>query len=442
MEHRSASWLRGLRHRAGVSSAVLLAAAILLATPGTARAAQTTLQVVAVGHGSVSVTPAPSGFATNDPPSCASPQPLAEGSRAELSSCTLTYEAGTAVTIVAVGGPADGDGPATSFGRWSDDRCPPINACTLTLGAEPQTVVALFTPQRVSALLSGVGSVTSAPAGLSGTLQPPACVSDGTQDPVTCSDDFPLDTIVTLYADPLAAAVWLGTPTGKALPLCDTPYPPPCALKADRPRWGSVGFSPQQPSEQIPPEVSVRFRVLKDGSGSGTVRSGSVDCGAQCAVERTFGASETLVAVPDGGSRFERWRAACGSDPTCRLAVGPVTAVTAVFERTTGASTTTNRPSGHRRALTARILRLNVRGKGRRRAILIRLQVNAAATVRARLLRGRRQVASRRWRLRAGQHLLRLRVPRRARPGVYRVRLTVSGNGQTKRIARSVRLGR
>jgi WD40-like Beta Propeller Repeat len=103
-------------------------------------------------------------------------------------------------------------------------------------------------------------------------------------------------------------------------------------------------------------------------------------------------------------------------------------------------SSTTTQPS--KVLLRARILRLNSRGHGRRRMILVRLEVNVNSVVRARLARNRRQLASKRWRISSGSHLLRFRVPRRARPGVYVVRLTVNGNGQTTRVAQRVRLRR
>jgi hypothetical protein len=74
--------------------------------------------------------------------------------------------------------------------------------------------------------------------------------------------------------------------------------------------------------------------------------------------------------------------------------------------------------------------------------ISIRLRVSAQATVLARLVRGRRQVASHRWRVRPGTRVLRMRVPARARPGAYRVRLTISGGGDRVGITRGVRLRR
>jgi hypothetical protein len=58
----------------------------------------------------------------------------------------------------------------------------------------------------------------------------------------------------------------------------------------------------------------------------------------------------------------------------------------------------------------------------------MRVRLNARAIVAASLRRGRVRVASRRWRVSAGSPLLRLAVRARARPGVYRLTLSL-GDG-------------
>jgi Tol biopolymer transport system component len=97
-----------------------------------------------------------------------------------------------------------------------------------------------------------------------------------------------------------------------------------------------------------------------------------------------------------------------------------------------------------RRSLSARITSVVVIKRGRRRTVAIRLRVNARVSVRARLYRGRRQVTSRLWRLRrAGNHVLRLRVPVRARAGRHQLRLTVRPtSGPPRRLTHTVRLRR
>jgi Divergent InlB B-repeat domain len=414
---------------------VALAAATLAAAPSAAHAATTTLQVVAVGGGSVTVTPGPLDPNEN----CANPL---SGGRDAITSCAMTYEVGTLLTLSATGADADSDGPATALANWSEERCPSTTSCTVNVGADRLSVAALFTPQRVSVNLLGLGSATSEPAGLAAPDGGP-CTTPDPDALFTCWTDVPLGTNVVLNAaptDPATTATWAPKAVTAALFLCNSETPPPCVVTADRPRWGSVGFDVAPDNTQIPPEVSVDFQVRKAGSGSGLVHGETINCGNECTSDRTFGAHETLVADADRGSHFDHWRGACGAAPTCSLAVGPVTALTAFFER---GPTQPGGPEPSRRpSLSTRVLRLNVRGHGRKRAILVRLQVNATATVRAVLRSGRRQLAARRWRLRAGTHLLRFRVPVRARPGVYRLRLIVQGYGQTKQLTQRVRLRR
>lgn len=419
-------------------AAALVAVGSSAALAAGARAADTTLRVVPIGLGTVHVTPAPtSSFDANDQP-C--PLPDLVGTRIDLSgACTLTYPVGTPVMLQATGGD-DGNGPATTFRRWSDDRCPAGDTCTLPLGPDAQSIGALFSPQRVSVALAGAGDVVSSPSGLA-AFGAPDCTS-ALNDVADCTGDFDVDlpAPVELKA---SSQPWLQSTPDRL--FCDSTSADgtSCYVTPRWPRWASVAFGPAEirvPS--IPPNILVNFHIRKAGSGSGSVRGQFLDCGTSCAADRPFGASETLVAAPDGDSRFDRWQAACGTAPTCRLEVGPVTAVTAVFEKAPAQGSAASKPAGSRRALTARVLRLNVRGHGRRRAILIRLQVNADSTAQARLLRGRRQIASRRWQLRAGSRLLRLRVPTRARPGVYRIRLTVTADNQTERITQRIRLRR
>jgi hypothetical protein len=434
-----------MRYRNAFRARPLLVGVLVLGAVGAppVAAQATTLKVVPIGHGTVSFTPAPQSPPTGDP--CAT---AAAGLTTDLlsGSCAVTYAPGTVVRLEAVDGVADaatGD-PATAFRRWSDDRCPPgtTRVCQLTVGSEPLTIAALFSPQRVSVRLAGAaGTVSSAPAGLLGGLQP-ACDASATSE---CHDDFDPDLSgpVALTATGTGPA-WAPT-AADGRPLCDSLSGTTCSVVPAWPRWGSVGFG-VDPDNQVPSDVTVNFRVAKAGTGSGTVRSATLNCGGQCSIETGFGQTETLTAVPDSGSRFDGWRAACGSAPTCRLAVGPVTSLTAVFQTGAGAGGGATQPGSTKppqsSAFAARVLRLSVRGHGRRRTISIRLRVNATATVRARLLRGRRQIASHRWRVRTGVRVLRMRVPARARPGTYKVRLRINGGGRTVRITRNVRLRR
>jgi hypothetical protein len=339
------------------------------------------------------------------------------------------------VTLVA--SPDTNQGPS-SFVRWSDERCPTGPVCTLTMDEARQSIVAVFTPQRVSVRVRGSGRVTSTPAGLD-------CQGDG--DPAVdteCSADFPLGTDVSLAAadtSPLSPQL----PPAWYLP-CDFGTGSACGVTADRARWAAIGFDGQQPAiAQVPPTITVRFHILKAGSGSGRVQGGSIDCGGSCTVLRDFGARQTLTATPDAGSHFAGWRSACSSAATCTLAVGPVTAVTAAFDASGSSSGSSPSSGGHgpSPAFKASLGRLVVTGHGRKRVVVFRVRVSTPSSVRARLTRGHRTVASRSWRVGTGLHQLRLRVPRKAKAGAYRLRLTVrDASGHAKSFAPSLRIPR
>jgi hypothetical protein len=379
------------------------------------------LDVVPSGRGSVTATIPAAGAGEQASQTC-------NGDPQGGVSCEYTYLPGRHVTLV-----ASPDTNTSSFVRWSDERCPAGPVCTLTMNEARQSIVALFTPQRVSVKLSGTGQVTSTPAGLD-------CL--GNSDPnveVPCSGDFPLGTDVTLAAVDTS-------PLSPQLPAwylpCDFGGAGACGITADRARWAAIGFGGQQPDiAQVPPTITVRFHILKAGSGSGRVQGGSIDCGGSCTVLRDFGARQTLTATPDAGSQFAGWRSACSSAATCTLAVGPVTALTATFDASGSSSSSAGqRPSP---AFEARLGRLVVTGHGRRRVIVFRVRVSTPASVRARLTRRHRTVVSRSWRVGAGLHQLRLRVPRKAKPGAYRLGLTVrDASGHAKSFAPSLRIPR
>jgi hypothetical protein len=388
------------------------------------------LDVVPSGRGSVTATiPAP-GAGEHASQTC-------NGDPQGGVSCEYTYLPGRQVTLVA--SPDTSQGPS-SFVRWSDERCPDGPVCTLTMDAARQSIVALFTPQRVSVRVRGTGRVTSTPAGLD-------CQGDGDPDVDTeCSADFPIGTDVSLAAadtSPLSPQL----PPAWYLP-CDFGGASACGITADRARWAAIGFDGQQPAiSQVPPTITVRFHILKAGSGSGRVQGGSIDCGGSCSVLRDFGARQTLTAMPDAGSHFAGWRSACSSAATCTLAVGPVTAVTAAFDASGSSSPSGSSSSsagqGTSTVFKASLGRPVVKGHGGKRVVVFRVRVSTPATVRARLTRRQRTVTSRSWRVGAGLHQLRLRLPKKAKAGAYRLRLTVrDASGHAKSFAPSLRIPR
>jgi hypothetical protein len=81
-----------------------------------------------------------------------------------------------------------------------------------------------------------------------------------------------------------------------------------------------------------PDPTRTRLTVSKSGSGSGRISSSSdgINCGAGCAALFAQGATATLIADPDAGSRFYGWGGDCGVAGTVTL--GADRSCTARFE--------------------------------------------------------------------------------------------------------------
>jgi hypothetical protein len=145
----------------------------------------------------------------------------------------------------------------------------------------------------------------------------------------------------------------------------------------------------------------------------------------------------TLVAKPAAGSRFVRWNGGCGTTPTCTLqAAGNSVA----GEFALLSTSPTPGPGGQFKAVVGTIVSS---GRGRGRKIAIPVRVNAPATMRAKLVKGRRQLKSSLFSLHVGNSRRVLGVPRRAAAGRYLLRLTIRDRkGAAVSVDRAVRLRR
>jgi hypothetical protein len=337
--------------------------------------------------------------------------------------------------------------------------------CKLVIDRDEQTVVASFSPQRLTVFVTNStltpATLTSTPPGLRcerDTLDGPGLTLDGAKQ--YCVGEFDLSTTVKLNAtgmDPEWGPGVFGD-------HCDATEGAECSLNVDSKRLVGLQFGlPHVWDLGQPGDLGVVFRVAKDGTGSGTVRSQSLDCGDSCDATLDFGDRQILVATAERGSRFVRWSGACKASPRCTLAVGPVTRVTAVFDSegrppetkpsgTNASDATPLRPTPRQSKLMRRSSsafaasvgrRIVVRG-ARSRRVLFTVGVNARSSIRAVLesTRGRR-VSSRSWDVRRGKRVLRLRVPEGAGRGTYVLKITARDRaGNVKRFKRRVRLRR
>ena len=224
-----------------------------------------TLTVSKTGTGSGTVTTSPAGI------DCGS-------------DCTELYDDGTTVTLV----PAPASG--STFAGWSGDAdCTDGNvtmnaarSCTATFDLIPPNTLA------VTIAGTGLGTVTSSPAGIS-------CPGD-------CNEPYSVGTSVTLTATPDASSTFGGW-TGDA----------DCAD-------GMVTMSAAVGCTATFDAVRT-LDIIVSGTGTGTVTSsggtGSINCPGMCSDTFTNGDVVALTPAPGPSSTFAGWSGTgCGSSVT------------------------------------------------------------------------------------------------------------------------------
>jgi len=407
---------RVVRFAAGAVIA-LVAAAALAAAAGVAPQADAAgpaalLQLVQNGGGTVTVQ------RTGE-----SPRLCVEDFYPNTGRCEYTdFLQGETVTLT-----ASAVGPAT-FQGWSDERCPrgPVPTCSLTLMDE-QMVVALFSPQPVG--VSTAFPAGAAPSGKVTIATPGRNTCTAFQDGIdTDCGTFALFSALTLVATG-TKPVWDPLDCDEIQTSADGTSST-CIVTLTGHQHAKVGFAGAAPPADAPPRVNVIFRAGKTGNGSGTI-GGSLDCGSRCSITVPFRERVTLVAKPAAGSRFVRWNGGCGTTPTCTLQ--------AAGNSVAGEFALSASPTPFK-ALVGKIVSS---GRGRGRKIVIPVRVNAPAEMRAKLVKGSRQLKSSDFTLRVGSSRRVLSVPRRAAAGRYRLRLTIRDRqGTTVPVDRAVRLRR
>lgn len=357
-----------------------------------------TLVLVPNGRGSIDVSPPGLNLATGTPLArCDEDRADDDGG-----ACRLAYAPGTQVGVTAQ--PDQG----STFAGFSDFRC--TLGCQLVVGEGEQTLTASFSPLLLRIRASGEGRIVSEPAGID--CRP--------SDDDGCSAAFPFRGPVTLTAtgDGGEPVEWIFgcTPDGGNVRAAR------CATEVvSDPTWVVVRFGDAN-VPGIPSRVTVELTVT--ASGGGRVRGAKIDCGARCEAAYSFGDREELRAEPGAAVRFQRWEGGCGTNPRCEFPVGPITAVQAVFAPL---------------RLSARLVRTTVAG----RRVLVRVSVGRPARVTLRLeTRAGRRLASAARSLARGQTTARLNVPRRVRPGRYRLVVRLQAGREQARFARFVRIRR
>ncbi len=216
------------------------------------------------------------------------------------STCTATFAQNTQVTLIET--PAAG----YTFAGWSG-ACSGTGACVMTITAAA-TITASFTQsatsQQLTVTVTGSGTVSSSPAGIS-------C-------PSTCSASYAQNTQVTLTETPAAGSTftgWAGACGGTA--ACTVPMSAATAVTATF-------------AQTSTPQIVVTV------SGSGTVTSSpaGINCPSTCSAPFAQNAVVTLTETPAPGSTFTGWGGACATAATtCTVTVAAATGVSATFSQ-------------------------------------------------------------------------------------------------------------
>lgn len=408
------------------------------------------------------------------------------------STCTFEVTSGTPVTLTATPEPGKPIVPAdrqtdvpdfkpttpSTFVRWSRFDCGGTGPCTFTPDADNEWITAVFTPLELEVGING-GAPAANPVQVqqaNGSLQPLTCDDVGFSGADhACHGLYAADADVVLVASPATPALPIRWGPG-----CepDSSDPAKCTVTMSNIRtFAAVAYG--DPAAVAPPDfpfkITPTLTVHVSGSGHGRVTgTGGVDCRAVCSVTLDYQTRVSLKADADQGSTFIHWRGVCSTGSTCVFAAGSAPSVGAVFDETPATTTTAPAPpptpaptptptvtttatttatstsptttsvtpttpgTTTRTRIDARLAGVSTTGHGAHRAVVVRLVVNRSVRTTIRLLAHGKAKATRTFALAGGRNILRLVVPRKLRPGVYMVAVTVGTGPKAARLAHSV----
>lgn len=199
------------------------------------------------------------------------------------------------------------DRTSAAWRRWAGLAGSALAAVALTAcggggGGSP----AVPAGQQLSVVVSGLGTVSSQPAGLS-------CSSG------TCESAYSTNTQVTLTAAAASGQVfsgWGGDCTGVATT---------CTLTMSTARTVTASFT-------APPAAQQTLAVQVTGGGVVRSQPAGIDCGATCSAPFATSTVVTLTPTPDAGQVFTAWGGACtGAGTTCTVTMAQARSVSATF---------------------------------------------------------------------------------------------------------------
>ncbi|MBK9032522.1 MAG: hypothetical protein IPL61_14630 [Myxococcales bacterium] len=224
--------------------------------------------------------------------------------------CSEDFATGTAVVLTPV------PDAVSTFTGWSGGGCTGTGPCTVTM-SNNLTVTGTFGPQRYRLTTvkagTGVGTVTSAPAGIN-------CGTD-------CTEDYNAGAIVVLTAVGNATSTFAGWTGGGCSGLGQ------CTVTMDAVTSVTATFD----ANSYP--VNVTFNPAGTGTGTVTSMPAGIDCGTDCTESVLAGTPMVLTAIPGANSVFAGWTGACTGTALCNLTVTAARDVVARFNLVTNTLT-------------------------------------------------------------------------------------------------------
>ncbi len=214
--------------------------------------------------------------------------------------CSEQYTENTEVSLTAI--PAAN----STFVEWSG-ACSGTDICQIAM-TQDQEVTASFS------LLSTVYTLTVSKEGRgAGTV-----TGEGIDCGSNCAVESAENTAVTLTATPAADSTfagWNGACSGTGA----------CQVSMTEAQNVTATFN------LVPTVNEYALTVNKNGTGTGTVTSEGIDCGATCIRQYVENTEVVLIATPAADSTFAGWSGACSGTASCPVIMNQAQTVTATF---------------------------------------------------------------------------------------------------------------
>jgi len=213
--------------------------------------------------------------------------------------CSYDFTGGSQVTLT----PSPTNGWA--FSSWGG-ACSGSGGCTVTMNAAEPVTATFVQDVALSVSVTGSGTVTSSPTGIS-------C-------PSTCSENLAPGTQVTLTATPVNGWSLNGWSGGGCSGVGN------CVVTMNGAQSVTATFA----------QTQYTLNVSVAGNGTVTSPPPGISCPSVCTMNYASGTAVTLTATPSGGATFSGWGGACSGNGSCMVTMNSLENVTAIFSSSGG----------------------------------------------------------------------------------------------------------